>query len=434
VILVPMLGLGFGARDESNMRRNGGGRPAWPVLLAWALWLLAVLALAAVPWLDRLLRQAGRPDLVQLTPVTAFPVVAMVSGATIGAVLASRKPRHPVGWLLLAVALSLTATAAAAQYLTWGLLVRPGGLPAARGVSLYYSAIGYTALTLIGLLLLVTPTGSLPSPRWRWWARVMVATPVLLVVVATLAKGPLDPRYEAIGGPFDLRGHGGLLLVANQVALAVTTLAVVVAAGSLVGRFRRARGVERLQLQWVALAALVVVMAGVVILAGLAVGVASASMLLSLAVGLCVATLPVATAAAVLRYRLYDLDRIISRTLAYGSLTVLLGLGYAGIVLGLGRLLPQGSSLAVAAATLAVAAVFQPARRRIQQVVDRRFNRRRHDAGQMIEAFGTRLRDQVDLDTLIAELVAVVDQTMQPTRASLWLRPTQPRSGTAGPS
>jgi hypothetical protein len=129
----------------------------------------------------------------------------MVSGATVGAVLASRKPRHPVGWLLLAVALSLTATAAAAQYLTWGLLVRPGALPAARWVSLYYSAIGYTALTSVGLLLLVTPTGSLPSPRWRWWARVMVAAPVLLVVVATLAKGPLDPRYEALGGPFDLR-------------------------------------------------------------------------------------------------------------------------------------------------------------------------------------------------------------------------------------
>jgi hypothetical protein len=354
----------------------------------------------------------------------------MVSGSTVGAVLASRKPRHPVGWLLLAVALSLTATAAAAQYLTWGLLVRPGALPAARWVSLYYSAIGYTALTSVGLLLLVTPTGSLPSPRWRWWARVMVAAPVLLVVVATLAKGPLDPRYEALGGPFDLRGHGGVLLVANQLALAVTTLAVVVAAGSLVGRFRRARGVERLQLQWVALAALVVVMAGVVVLTGLAVGLASASTLLSVAAGLCLAALPVATGAAVLRYGLYDLDRIISRTLAYGSLTVLLGLGYAGIVLGLGRLLPQGSSLAVAAATLAVAAVFQPARRRVQRVVDRRFNRRRHDAGQMIQSFGTRLRDQVDMDTLTAELLAVVDQTMQPTRASLWLRPTQARSGT----
>jgi hypothetical protein len=139
---------------------------------------------------------------------------------------------------------------------------------------------------------------------------------------------------------------------------------------------------------------------------------------------LCVALLPLATGAAILRYRLYDLDRIISRTLAYGLLTVLLGVGYAGVVLGLGRLLPQGSSLVVAAATLAVAAVFQPARRRIQALVDRRFNRRRYDAARTIAAFSGRLREQVDLATLTAELLAVADQTMQPTRASLWLRPS----------
>ena len=125
---------------------------------------------------------------------------------------------------------------------------------------------------------------------------------------------------------------------------------------------------------------------------------------------------------AVLRYRLYDLDRVISRTLTYGLLTVLLGLGYAGLVLGLGRLLPEGSSLVVAAATLAAAALFQPLRRRVQQLVDRRFNRRRYDAARTVEGFATRLRDQVDLDALHGELLAVVDQTMQPTRASLWLR------------
>jgi hypothetical protein len=142
--------------------------------------------------------------------------------------------------------------------------------------------------------------------------------------------------------------------------------------------------------------------------------------------------LPISIAIAMLRYYLYDIDRIISRTLAYGLLTPLLGGGYAGVVPGLGRLLPQGSSLTVAAATLAVGAAFQPARRRIQQAVDRRFNRRRHDAGRIIEAFGTRLRGQVDLDTLTGELLAVIDQTMQPTSASLWLRPApdgRPRVG-----
>jgi hypothetical protein len=135
--------------------------------------------------------------------------------------------------------------------------------------------------------------------------------------------------------------------------------------------------------------------------------------------------MPLAIGAAILRYRLYDLDHIISRTLGYGLLTVLLGGGYAAVVLGLGQLLGRNSSLAVAAATLAAAAVFQPARRRIQQAVDRRFNRRRHDAAQKIAAFSDRLRDQVDLDALHTELLAVVDQTMQPTQASLWLRSPQ---------
>jgi hypothetical protein len=135
---------------------------------------------------------------------------------------------------------------------------------------------------------------------------------------------------------------------------------------------------------------------------------------------------PVAVAVAVLRYRLYDLDRVVSRTLTYGLLTVLLGLGYAAVVLGLGRLLPAGSSLAVAAATLAAAAAFSPLRRRVQSVVDRRFNRRRYDAAGTVEAFAARLRDQVDLEVLHTELLAVVDRTVQPTRASLWLRETPP--------
>jgi hypothetical protein len=141
---------------------------------------------------------------------------------------------------------------------------------------------------------------------------------------------------------------------------------------------------------------------------------------------LCVALLPLATGAAILRYRLYDLDRIISRTVAYGLLTVLLGGGYVLVVLGLGQLLGRDSSLAVAAATLAVAAAFQPARRRVQAAVERRFNRRRYDAAHTIGAFSARLRDQVDLDTLTAEVLAVAEQTMQPTRASLWLRPRPP--------
>jgi hypothetical protein len=397
----------------------------WPGVVAWTLWALAMVACLVIPWLDQQLRRAGRPDLTQWD---LRPGIGLVSAATVGAVLASRRPRHPVGWLLLAQVAANLATGAAAQYLAWGLL--PGGpLPATRYVALSYPASAGGLLLLLGFVLLLTPTGKLPSPGWRWWARAMVAVPLLLVVLVTLAPGPVDPSAQVLGSPFDFLGLGGGLLVVNQLALAFTTLAVAVCAGSLVARFRRARGVERQQLRWVAVAAALLVVAAGAALVGLAL---DATEVVTWAISAWVAGLPLAIGAAILRYRLYDLDRIISRTLAYGLLSVLLGLGYAAVVLGLGRLLPQGSSLAVAAATLTVAAVFQPARRRIQAAVDRRFNRRRHDAATTIQAFSTHLRDQLDLDTLRAELLAVVDQTMQPTRASLWLRPSHALSSAAG--
>ena len=404
----------------------GPGRPRrWTAGLAWALWLASLLCLAAVPWLDELLRRAGRADLVQFVfPDVAIPVLAVVSSVTVGAVVAARRPAHPVGWLLLGIALSLTGTAATAQYFVYGLLVRPGALPAARYAVLYQPATTFTALTLIGFVLLLTPTGSLPSPRWRWLARVMVVTPVVLVLVVSLVGGPVDPRYQALGGPFDLRGLDGVLVAANRTALAVTVVGLVAAAVSLVGRFRHARGVERLQLRWVALAAVLVGLGAVGVLFSLAVGGSAAEALFTLAVGCCLVVPPVATGAAILRYRLYDLDRIVSRTLGYGLLTLVLGGGYALVVLGLGQLLGRDSPLVVAGATLAVAALFQPARRRIQAAVDRRFNRRRHDTAERIAAFGDRLHQQVDLDTLTVELLAVVDQTMQPTQVSLWLRPS----------
>ena len=337
-------------------------------MVACALWALtSLLCLAAVPWLDELLRQAGRADLAQfILPDVAIPVLAVVSSATVGAVVAARRPAHPVGWLLLGIALSLTATAATAQYFVYGLLVRPGALPAAHYAVLYQPATVFTALTLIGFVLLLTPTGALPSPRWRWPARVMAATPVVLVLVVTLAGGPVDPRYQAHGGPFDLRGLDGVLLAANRTALAVTVVGLGAAAVSLVGRFRHARGVERLQLRWVALAAVLVGLGAVGVLFSLAVGGSAAGTLFTLAVGCCLVVPPVATGAAILRYRLYDLDRIVSRTVAYGLLTLLLGGGYALVVLGLGQLLGRDSPLVVAAATLAVAALFQPLRRRIQ--------------------------------------------------------------------
>jgi hypothetical protein len=369
---------------------------------------------------------AGRPDLGLLTPNQYAYVLTLVSAATVGAVLASRRPRHPVGWLLLALGLSVVASGVAQGYADYGLLARPGSLPGARWVAQYDDVSFIAWPALVGFILLLTPTGSLPSPRWRWWAIVTAALPVVFLLGLLLSAGLLGGPDESVTSPLAVPGLAGLVLVASIAALIFSQLAVLVDVASLAMRFRRARGVERQQLRWVAVAAGLLAVAVVATVIGALTGHSAVPEWTS---GLFVALLPVATGAAILRYRLYDLDRIISRTLAYGLLTVLLGGGYAAVVLGLGqRLGGRQSSLVVAGATLAVAAVFQPARRRIQALVDRRFNRRRYDAVETIQAFSERLHQQVDLTTLTAELLAVADRTVEPTMVSLWLRPPMERS------
>jgi hypothetical protein len=311
----------------------------WPGVLAWALWALVVLGLAASMWLEVLLRRAGRGDPLD---TAVGPIVAMVSAATIGAVLASRRPRHPVGWLLLAFALALIINGVAGAYAPYGLQVQPGVLPAAAWVAMYYPATALVALLLLGFILLLTPTGSPPSPRWRWWAWLTAGVLAVLLVAMPLAPRPPEERYQGVDSPLDLRPFEGTLLLTYRAALAVAVLGLLVGAGSLVVRFRRARGIERQQLRWVVLAA---ALTGVGMLASLVL-VATGNQVLGDWVGsVCMALLPLATGAAILRYRLYDLDRIISRTLAYGLLTLLLGGGYAAVVLGLGQLLGQDSSL-----------------------------------------------------------------------------------------
>jgi hypothetical protein len=406
-------------------RAAGPGR--WTPALAWLLWVLTQSGLAAVLWLDHLLRQAGRPELTIRAHELVY-VAAVVGMATVGAVLASRRPRHPVGWLMLALGLSVTVDGLTDGYARYGLLASPGAVPAVGHVR----ALGDTfALwpACIGFILLLTPTGSLPSPRWRWWAGIAVVAPLAWTAAVVLGTATMGfPPFYSIQNPYFVPALASLATVVALPALVITLLSVVVGGASLVVRFRRARGVERQQLRWVASAAVVAAVGIPVAMAGIAIERAA---VVGVAVLGSAAILCLAIAAAILRYRLYDLDRVISRTIAYGLLTLSLGLSYAGVVLVLGQVLGQDSSLAVAGATLAVAALFQPARHRIQTLVDRRFNRRRHDAAQTIAAFGTRLRDQVDLDTLTGELLVAVNQTMQPTQASLWLRPSGPGARSA---
>jgi hypothetical protein len=399
-------------------------RPPWPAVAGWGLWGLGTLAFLVVVWLGELTRAAGRPDLVQLTLRDTLPfLLASVSAATVGAVLVSRRPRHPVGWLLLGLGLSMIALGAVNDYASYVLLAGGGPLPGARWAALLADTGWILWPGFIGFILLLTPTGSPPSRRWRWWMWLAAAAPLTYMLAEALESTPLDPPFGSVVSPMALFDGGsaeGLLIAVDWATALVTHLAILVAAGSLVVRFRRARGVERLQLRWVALAAVLAGVAALVVVAGTVTGTEA---LWLWATAAYVVVLPLAIGASILRYRLYDLDRILSRTLAWTLLTVVLGLGYAAVVLLLGRLVPDGSSLAVAGATLAVAAIFQPARRRIQQVVDRRFNRHRYDAARTIQAFSGRLRQQVDLDRRGAEVLAVADHPLEPTPVSLWLPP-----------
>jgi hypothetical protein len=404
--------------------------PRWLTVAAWVLWALAMLALAAIVVFDQLLRRAGHAELTAL-PAVAPGELATLVAVTVGALLATRRPHHPVGWLLLALGLVGFLSDTTLLYAHYALRAESQP-PVATRYMVVAATAGFVAVPCcMSLVLLLTPTGSLPSARWRWLAIVSVTAAVVAALAVALGPGPHDVWLPSVTSPIAVDGLAGPLRFIASVAGLVLSVTVVVAAVSLVVRFRRTHGLERQRLRWLTFPAALAPLAAV----AAAVGGAGARPNSAVAahrngwiwaIGLEFALVHLTIGAAVVRYRLYDLDRIISRTLAYGLLTVLLGLGYAAVVLGLGRLLPQGSSLVVAAATLAVAAVFQPARRHVQRAVDRQFNRRRYDAARAIEAFAARLRQQVDLDALRMELLTLVEETLQPTQASLWLRPHTP--------
>jgi hypothetical protein len=359
-------------------------------------------------------------------------LLAFAAFMVVGAVIVAHRPGNAVGWIFSAIGL-LTATGVlATEYAAYASRTRPD-LPGVVLAAWYTSWWWYPTLVLVLVFTpLVFPTGRLLSARWRPVAVVAAGGTAAIVTLSALQPTLQDEDHHPMGNPIGVAGvpdpEEGALGAVGFGLLALCAAAAVV---SLVLRFRRARGAERQQLKWFTYAATLLLLFLLVTdyLLPPSGGV-------EVLYGLVVALVPVAAGVAILRYRLYDIDRLINRTLVYGLLTAILGLVYAGVVLILGQVFggvtQDPPSWAVAGATLAVAALFQPARRRIQAVVDRRFNRRRYDAAKTIQAFSTRLRDEIDLDTLAIELLAVVDQTMESTRVSLWLRPsTHGSSGTA---
>jgi hypothetical protein len=395
--------------------------------LAWPLWALAVvLEVAAI-----LLWLANHPVLLSRFGATEDfdPHIFLVPGyATIGAVIAARR-RNRIGWLFLAFGLVAALLSFASAYFIQGAIVTPGLLPATRVAGWAGTVLWPSSYLFLCLLLLLFPDGRLPSPRWRPVALALAVSWSVVILDSTFAPGTTTLQGLTSTNPVEIQALGDpAWKVVRQGVLVIAVAALGAAALAPLLRFRRVDPVQRQQLKWFAFVIGVCVMS--VLVAG-AVGGALpilATVLAPVALAGVAVGLPGAVGLAILRYRLYDIDRLINRAVVYTSLTAVLGLAYAGAVLALGQLFggvgERTPSWAVAGATLAAAALFQPARRRIQAAVDRRFNRRKYNAAQTIQVFSTRLREQIDLDTLSTELLAVVDQTMEPTQVSLWLRPS----------
>ena len=399
--------------------------------LAWLLFLATMGCLAGGLVVSLLVT---RPLTAKVLEDGAGEAVPWLLFATIGLVLTLRRPGSPIGWLYAAAALVWTF------YIPWDPWVdqlQRSGRPlpvVARLAALTGDTFWSFGLTLaVTLPLLLLPDGRLRSRRWRVVAVAAVAASTVDVVGWTLSPTPLSQTLKPAAKPFPLHGVAGTIATMVSVAGEVVVFVCILAAAvCVVLRFRASRGTERQQLRWVAAGAIVAA-AGPVVLLPLEALVFDV-VPNAFAVPLLFAP-PLAIAVAVLRYRLWDLDRLVSRTVTYALVTALLVVPYLLILPATSQLASGSGSLAVAAATLAVAALFQPLRRRVQQLVDRRFNRRRYDAARTVDGFAARLRDQVDLDAVGGELLAVVDQTMQPARASLWLRPPRrPGLAHAGPA
>jgi hypothetical protein len=382
--------------------------------LAWALWALILVIQAAGLVFYGLAGNSSSANLVS-AGIVAFFVFQLF--ATVGAVIAARRPENPIGWLFLAVPLLTGLANTSGGYIE---LATERGLGGAVAVAVAFGWTWLAALGVAAVIILLFPDGRLPSPRWRP-IEVFAAVWIIGVAVSyTLKAGPLDDPLEHVDNPIGIPGFGFVVDVLGLIGLAVLLIAAVT---SLALRFVR-NPEQRQQIKWV------LASVGVALLVIVPLNIADAfstsfdgppDAIFLLALG----TIPLATGLAILKYRLYEIDRIVNRAVVYAAVTALLVGVYFGIVLGLQEVFSSfggGSDLAVAVSTLAVAALFRPLRARVQRGVDRRFYRRRYDAQLTLESFSARLRDEIDIQALQAELTAVVRRTLEPSQVSLWLR------------
>jgi hypothetical protein len=401
---------------------------------AWLAWSMCAVSLASTALALLLLDWNLSYPNPHIFDLWVQGIVIPVTCSTVGVIIASRRPHHPIGWLFCAVGLLAGVNHFCGEYALYALLNRPGSLPGGRAAAWVASWTWMPANALLVFVALLFPDGHLPSRRWLPFAWLNVVVAVVGTIAVAFLAGPI-PALDPIENPLGLKGTRNLLGPLATVSGALERgILGIIAVGSLFLRLRRARGEERQQIKWLAYAASVVVIGA--ILTYVVPEATGARWVGQVGLGLLAVGfvgVPIAIGIAILKYRLYEIDLLINRTLVYGSLTAMLALMYVGTIVllqGLVRTLTeQESQLPIVASTLTVAALLNPLRRRMQGFIDRRFYRRKYDARKTLEAFSAKLRDETDLDALSDDLVGVVRETMQPAHVSLWLRPDEVSKG-----
>jgi hypothetical protein len=415
------------AREQGRGVGESGRRAAW---LPWTFWALIVVGIC----LGFLLWPVSEVALVPLVLSTAVPFV------TVGAFVASRRPYNPVGWLFVAFGASAAIRFTGSQYATYALLTHPASLPGGDFIASFAVHLWHPGLGFLVFSFLLFPDGRLPSPRWR-----IVAWVSAISCLSALISGMLEyeflykytwPEDMSFVKPLFTGSAAEVAATVFWYSSMVILAMLFVSGGSLVLRLRRSVGEERQQLKWVvyAVALLAFAVPSTILVIIVVQSLESVRVFFALLFPL----IPISVGIAILRYRLYDIDIIINRTLVYGSLTATLALVYFGVVTATQALfrnltgqeqLPQ---LAIVVSTLVIAALFNPLRRRIQSFIDRRFYRRKYDVRKTLEDFSAQLRNETDLDALSGDLVGVVRETIQPAHVSLWLRPDAPPTTAEG--
>jgi len=399
---------------------------AWVVTMILAVPTCVLLVLGAA--------ESTLADAFGLADVGGFAfLVAAIAFVTTGALLVTRVPGNAIGWVFCVIGVLVVVGDLAYQYADYALYISSPSLSGGEIAAWLQNLTLPPTFGLLGVSLLIFPQGKLLSRRWRPALWLALIGSFLIVVGYALRPGLLDSPFERVKNPFGVDGALQIMDLASSLGWPFMAASLVLAAASVLARRRGTVGLERQQLKWIALAAAVAGIAFAANVATFSLSVEGIDQFRLVAVGLVLAGFPVATGIAILRYRLYDIDVVINRALVYGALTAILAGAYLCSVLILQVILSPESDVAVAGSTLAVAALVRPARRRIQELVDRRFFRSKYNAVRTLEGFGAHLRDRVALDGLSAELRNVVAETMQPAHSSLWLRGDSARSGSGGP-